>query len=150
MNAYRSAKIWTVDEHPRARPRPLRPVSPQRPPSPKRRPADVKKRAVRNAKLAVWARLLIVAALGAAILWWPYARTCGVGLTTYLAATSMIMFGGVWVVACTWIVRMPRTHALALLVTLYGVGLISLEILPRIGYAKPDALHPATWSCAAA
>jgi hypothetical protein len=121
---------------------------PQRPGSPARRPADLKKRAVRNARFAVWARLGVVAALSAAMLWWPYPRTCGAGLAAYLGATSMILVGGLWVVACTWIVRMPRTHAFAMLVTLYGLGMITAEILPRVGYAKPDAAHPAIWACA--
>jgi hypothetical protein len=68
----------------------------------------------------------------------------------YVAATAMIIVGGLWVVACTWICRMARTHALAMLVALWGVGLIAMEVLPRIGYAKADAAHPAVWLCSTA
>jgi hypothetical protein len=109
---------------------------------------EARARAVRNEKLGVWARLGGVAILGTAILWWPYGRTCGFGLVAYLAAAAMIIIGGLWVVACTWIVRLPRTHALAMLVTLWGLGLIGVEVLPRVGYAVPDAAHPSTWWCA--
>ena len=51
-------------------------------------------------------------------------------------------------VACTWTCRMACTHADAMLVALWGVGLIALEVLPRIGYAKADLAH-AAWLCGA-
>jgi hypothetical protein len=114
-----------------------------------RRPEDIRERSERNTRLSVWARLGVVAILGGAILWWPYGRSCGVGLATYLAATAMIIVGGLWVVACTWTCRMARTHALAMLVALWGVGLIAVEVLPRIGYARTDPVHPAAWLCGA-
>ena len=104
---------------------------------------DRRERSERNAKLGVWARLSAVVLLGAAILWWPYTRSCGLGLSLYLAATTMIIVGGVWVVACTWIMRMARTHAVAMLVALWGMGLVVVEVLPRIGYAA----NQATWLC---
>jgi len=30
---------------------------------------------------------------------------------------------------------------------LWGLFLGSLEVLPRIGYARPNLAHPATWVC---
>jgi len=96
-------------------------------------------------RLGVWARLIAVAILSGAILWWPYGRSCGLGLAAYLAATAMIIVGGLWVVACTWICRMARTHAIAMLLALWGVGLIAVEVLPRVGYAKDQA----AWLCGA-
>lgn len=144
---YQSAKVWTVDGGSKIRPRGPRPRLQKHVESKGRRPADAKRRAVRSARRSVWARLAVVGVLSTAILWWPYGRTCGYGLASYLAASSMIVVGGLWVVACTWIVRMPRTHALAMLVTLWGVGLIGVEVLPRVGYAKPAPGHPATWWC---
>jgi hypothetical protein len=60
-----------------------------------------------------------------------------------MAATTMVVVGGIWVVACTWIVRMPRTHAIALVLVLWGVALITAQILPRIGYARTQAY----WLC---
>jgi hypothetical protein len=115
----------------------------------RRRPEDTRERAERNERLGVWARLGVVGILSAAILSWPYGKSCGVGLAMYLVATIMIIVGGVWVVACTWTCRMARTHALAMLVSLWGVGLIALEVMPRIGYAKTDPAHPAAWLCGA-
>jgi len=36
---------------------------------------------------------------------------------------------------------------LSLLLILWGLVLGSMEVLPRVGYAKPDLAHPATWAC---
>lgn len=146
MPAYDQVKVWTVDPTPPARPSKSRPRRPGPAPRLYRR-EDSGDRSERNEQLWVWARLIVVGTLGGAVLWWPYGRSCGFGLSTYLAATSMITIGGLWVVACTWIQRMARTHAIAMLLTLWGVGLIGIEILPRIGYARTDPSHPATWFC---
>lgn len=155
MSAYEQVKVWEIDEI-RPRPsRPLRPSPPSRPPRPSRvrppvsaerkrvRSEDTKERAERNRKLGVWARLSVVVILAAAVLWWPYGKSCGFGLATYVAATAMIIVGGLWVCVCTWTGRMARTHAVAMLVALWGGGLIAAEVLPRIGYAA----RPATWLC---
>jgi branched-subunit amino acid ABC-type transport system permease component len=112
-----------------------------------RRFEDKRAKSERNEKLGVWARLFAVGLLGGSMLWWPYAHSCGVGLSLYLAATMMIVVGGLWVVACTWIQRMASTHAIAMLVALWGVALILIEILPRVGYASPDPSNPVSWLC---
>lgn len=152
MPAYDNVKVWTVDSTPKVRSRSSRPRGPEDSEERALRIEDTWEKAdkaERNAKLGVWARLIGVGILSGAILWWPYGRTCGVGLAMYLAATTMIIVGGLWVVACTWMCRMARTHALAMLVTLWGVGLIAIEVLPRVGYARADAAHPAIWLCGA-
>jgi hypothetical protein len=93
--------------------------------------------------IGVFARLSLVGALGAAINFWPYPRDCGMGLYGYLAAEGLIVTGGVWVAACTWRFRLPRMHIIASLVVLAGIGLLELEVLPRIGYARTTGV----WSC---
>ena len=157
VTAYDQVKVWEIDEV-QAQPRPLRPARPPRPLRPRRpagtadRPvrsenarekAERRRRAERNERLWVWARLSVAVILGAAVNWWPYGRNCGFGLAAYVAATAMIIVAGIWVVVCTWTCRMARTHAFAMLVTLWGVGLIGVEVLPRIGYAA----RPAAWLC---
>jgi hypothetical protein len=95
----------------------------------------------------VYARLTLSVALGVAMVVWPYNYRCGAGLAGYLAATTVVVGSGVWSSVWTWRHRAARAHSLSLLLILWGLVLGSLEVLPRIGYAKPDAKHPAKWSC---
>jgi hypothetical protein len=61
----------------------------------------------------------------------------------YLAATLMIIVGGLWVVACTWTERMARTHVVAMVLALWGAVMVTAQVLPRVGYARAEA----TWLC---
>ena len=99
--------------------------------------------------LGVYARLTISVALGVAMLVWPYPARCGPGLAAYLAAVAVVLASGVWSAIWTWRHRASRAHILSLLLILWGVVLGSMEVLPRVGYAKPDLRHPSTWSCPA-
>ena len=93
--------------------------------------------------ISAFARLSLVALLGAGINFWPYPRECGMGLYGYMAAEGLIVTGGVWVATCTWRWRMPRVHVISWLVVLAGLGLLELEVLPRVGYARESR----AWSC---
>lgn len=95
----------------------------------------------------VFLRLLLSVALGIAIIFWPYDARCGFALAGYLAAVGVVTASGVWSAVWTWRHRSARGHTLSLLLVLWGVILGAMEILPRVGYAKADALHPATWTC---
>ena len=97
--------------------------------------------------LGVFLRLLISVALGVGIYFWPYDARCGVGLFGYLAAVGVVTASGIWSAVWTWRHRSARGHTLSLLLILWGATLGAMEILPRIGYAKTDPLHPATWTC---
>ena len=95
----------------------------------------------------VYARLTLSVALGVAMTVWPYEVRCGVGLAAYLGAVVVVITSGVWSSIWTWRHRAAKAHALSLLIILWGLILGSMEVLPRVGYAKPDALHPAGWTC---
>lgn len=95
----------------------------------------------------VFARLALSVVLGVAILLWPYQALCGLGLAAYLAAVAVVALSGGWSAVWTWRHRAARAHVLSLLILLWGLVLGALEVLPRMGYAKPDAQHPATWVC---
>ena len=151
MSAYNQVKVWEIDPETLTRTRPSHirgPTRPTRSPSPTRMPSretpeESRERAERNERISVWARLGVVGILSVAMLFWPYYRSCGIGLVGYLAASIMVVVGGVWVVACTWIVRMARTHIAAMVIVIWGLALITAEVLPRVGYAS----HAATWLC---
>lgn len=96
---------------------------------------------------AVYARLTLSVALGVAMVLWPYPSRCGVGLAGYLAAVGAVIASGVWSSVWTWRHRAGRSHTLSLLIILWGLILGSMEILPRVGYGKPDPRHPSNWSC---
>jgi hypothetical protein len=94
-------------------------------------------------------RLALAAALGIAILFWPYPKTCGVQLYGYLAAVAAVTAGGLWSSVWTWRHRTARAHVLSLLLVIWGLVLGAIEVLPHAGYAKADPTRPAGWSCAA-
>jgi hypothetical protein len=97
--------------------------------------------------LGVFARLTLAVTLGVAIVFWPYAARCGLGLAGYLGAVATLITAGGWASVWTWRHRAAKAHTLSLLLVLWGLVLASLDVLPRIGYAKPNAAHPAQWAC---
>lgn len=96
---------------------------------------------------AVFARLALTVALGVGMVFWPYSARCGVGLAGYLGAVSALVVSGVWSSIWTFRHRAGKAHVLSLLLVMWGLVLASIEVLPRTGYAKPTAAHPAEWSC---
>ena len=95
-------------------------------------------------------RLALATALGVGILFWPYPTRCGFGLAGYLAAVMAIVAGGIWSSIWTWRHRTARAHVLSLLLVLWGMVLGGIELLPRVGYAKPDTARPTGWTCSVA
>jgi hypothetical protein len=109
--------------------------------------AKVKQVQSETSTFGVFARLLLAVALGVGMLFWPYAARCGAGLFGYLAATLVVIGAGVWTSVWTWRHRSGRAHLLSLLLVVWGAVLGATEVLPRVGYAKPTAEHPAVWMC---
>jgi hypothetical protein len=97
----------------------------------------------------VFARLTLALAVGIAMAFWPYPSRCGFGLIGYLGAVGVMTAGGIWASIWTWRHRASRAHLLSLAITVWGVLLGAVEILPRIGYAYPTDKHPGAWSCSA-
>ncbi|HET7601071.1 MAG TPA: hypothetical protein VFK09_12305 [Gemmatimonadales bacterium] len=90
-----------------------------------------------------WLRALLAAVLAAALPFWPYPRGCGIGLVLYLGAAGMVAVAGGWAAVSAWSRRRAWAHLVALLVVLWGLGLIAQQVLPRVGYAR-EALR---WTC---
>ncbi|HEY5022233.1 MAG TPA: hypothetical protein VII30_07065 [Gemmatimonadaceae bacterium] len=103
----------------------------------------------RAAMIGAGARLILVFALGAAIVVWPYSRECGWGWFGYVGVEGVIAAGGIWVAFTTWRGRLPKMHVLSLLIVAAGLVLIGAEVLPRIGYAAIDPKHPPRLWCPA-
>ncbi|MFI5229857.1 MAG: hypothetical protein ACHQWU_12360 [Gemmatimonadales bacterium] len=101
----------------------------------------------KTSAFGVYARVTLALALGVAMVVWPYENRCGVGLAGYMAAMGAMVVSGLWSAVWTWRHRAARAHTLSLLIVLFGLVLGALDVLPRIGYGKPDLRHPATWTC---
>jgi hypothetical protein len=110
--------------------------------------AEQRRRDALNGAVGAWTRLLLVIALAAGLYFWPYARACGAGLDAFLGAEGAVVIGGVWVAWYSWRRLAARAHIASFVVALAGIAMIALEVLPRVGYAKPNPLQPATWVCA--
>ena len=101
----------------------------------------------RMATFALYGRIGLSVALGVGMMFWPYDAKCGPGLALYLGAVASVIISGVWSAVWSWRHRASRLHVLSLLILTWGLVLGSLEVLPRVGYAMPNLLHPATWAC---
>jgi hypothetical protein len=123
----------------RQQPRPEIPASKPAPSPPAAQAAPLR----RGATATTWLRLLLAVLLAVAMPFWPYGHGCGVGLFAYLAAAGVVVLGGVWAAVASWQTRRPLAHVVALLVTLWGLGLVAAEVLPRVGYAKQGV----RWTC---
>jgi hypothetical protein len=95
----------------------------------------------------VMARLGLACVLGVAIVFWPYSARCGFGLAGYLGAVGTLIIAGVWSSIWTWKHRAAKAHAVSLLLVTWGLVLAATDVLPRVGYAKTSANHPANWTC---
>ena len=113
--------------------------------------ADSIKERIARPTLATWATGTSVAwtslglgvALGIAMPFWPYPKACAWWLLFYLFAVAMLVVAGVWAARLTWVTRLGVAHMLALGVVFWGITLAADETLPRIGYAKTEAV----WFC---
>ena len=115
-------------------------------PTPQARVEAVAKQAS-TSTLGVALRLLLAVALGVGMYFWPYEARCGVGLFGYLGATGVVALSGVWTAMWTWRHRSAKGHILSLLLVVWGLTLAAVEVLPRVGYAKPTPDHPTVWMC---
>ena len=96
---------------------------------------------------AVWLRLFLVAGLAVGMYFWPYPRTCGVGLFSFMGAATLVGAGSLWVAASSWQARLVKPHAVSMLMLVVALGLLASQIMPRVGYAKVDAARPPSWLC---
>lgn len=130
--------------------RPALPAGKGKAPAPVRQSAQAPAEAPAGGKyatLGLYARFGLSVALGVGMMFWPYDAKCGAGLALYLGAVAAVVISGVWSAVWSWRHRAAKLHVLSLLILTWGLVLGGLDVLPRIGYAKPNLLHPATWAC---
>jgi hypothetical protein len=94
-------------------------------------------------RLGTWMRLGLAVALAGGMAVWPYSRVCGLNLFVYLGGVVTLFLAGAWSAVAAWHHRHGFAHALALVITLWGLVLAAGVVLPRVGYAKA----PGIWLC---
>jgi hypothetical protein len=93
-------------------------------------------------------RLGLTSALGIGILFWPYSRECGSGLFSYLGVAAVVIVGAVWSLLWTWRGRMARSHALSIIMMVWGLAVAASQIAPRTGAFGIAATAQTTrWFC---
>ena len=92
---------------------------------------------------ALWARVLLGAALGGSMTQWPYRHECDLRLLAYLGAVLAVLLAGGWIALASWKLRSSVTHVLSLVLFFWGLVLAAEQVLPRIGYAADRE----SWRC---
>ncbi len=96
-----------------------------------------------RARAATWFRVLLTAALVAALPLWPYAHACGSGLWLYLAAVCVAGLSALGAAVSAWRRRQGLAQLIALIALTCAAVLGAREVLPRTGYARASA----SWVC---
>ena len=94
-------------------------------------------------------RIGLSLAVGIGIVFWPYTHDCGSGLFWFLGSAVIVVIGGLWSVFWTWRGRMPRAHALSLVIVLWGLAVSATQVVPRTSYVASalSASVAARWFC---
>lgn len=98
--------------------------------------------------IGVWARLILIAALGVSLFWWPYGRSCGMPFAAYLFSNVIVIIGAVTLALRAWQDRLPWIFISSAVCVALAWTVITLNVMPRLGYS-PAGVKTAGWSCAA-
>ena len=92
---------------------------------------------------AVWIRVGLASLVGLAMTQWPYTHGCGIKEIFYLIGAGAVVASSVWGAWGSWRRRMGLAHGLSIGLLIWGLTLVTFEVLPRVGYAAKAA----TWFC---
>jgi len=95
-----------------------------------------------------WVRLVLVGALAiGTTFWWPYPHACGGDFLLYGAVEALVVIGGVWAMVSSWHARAGIAHGIAVALLIWGLGVVGLQVGPRIGFPAPSGMQQASWRC---
>ena len=93
-------------------------------------------------------RLGLTSALAVGIIFWPYSRECGSGLFSFLGVAAVVVIGGLWSLFWTWRGRMARSHALSMVLMLWGLAVAAANVVPRTGaFGLAASAQQTHWFC---
>ena len=102
-------------------------------------------------RLAVVGQLLVTGALVAVATpgIWPWGWRCGSELVIYLTVAAASVLAGLLTARATWRHRAGFSHLLSLGLVLWGLSLVTWQVLPRTGVVVPTEriAVPAVWAC---
>jgi hypothetical protein len=100
--------------------------------------------AATGGRVGTWVRVVLglLVAVGVAPGVWPYTHGCGLRLIFYLIGVTTVIGAGLWSSISSWKRRLGFAHVLSQLLIVWGVLLLTGEVLPRVG-AKPQGV----WLC---
>ena len=102
----------------------------------------------RLALIGIWARLILIAALGVSLFWWPYGRSCGMPFAAYLFSNGIVIIGAVALAIRAWRDRLPWIFIGSTACVALAWTVITLNVIPRLG-SSPAGGASAGWRCAA-
>jgi len=79
---------------------------------------------------------------------WPYSHGCGLRLVFYLVGVTTVIAAGLWASISSWKRRLGFAHVVAQILIVWGILLMTREVLPRVGaraatlWLCPDVLLP--------
>ncbi|HEX4628637.1 MAG TPA: hypothetical protein VH137_07590 [Gemmatimonadales bacterium] len=95
-------------------------------------------------RLGTWVRVVlgVLIGIGVAPGVWPYTHGCGLRLIFYMIGVTTVIGAGVWSSFSSWRRRLGFAHLIAQVLIIWGVLLLTREVLPRVG-----ARAPSVWLC---
>ncbi|HZI21985.1 MAG TPA: hypothetical protein VFD76_05695 [Gemmatimonadales bacterium] len=95
-------------------------------------------------RLGTWIRVVlgVLVGIGVAPGVWPYTHGCGLRLIFYLTGVCTVIAAGLWSSVSSWKRRLGAAHVIAQALIIWGVLLLTGEILPRV-----SAHATAVWLC---
>ena len=97
-----------------------------------------------SGRLGTWAKVAlgVLVGIGVAPGVWPYSHGCGLRLIFYLLGVTTVVAAGVWASLSSWKRRLGAAHVLSQGLIIWGILLLTREVLPRVG-----ANAAAVWLC---
>lgn len=95
-------------------------------------------------RLGTWLKvgLGVLIGIGVAPGVWPYTHGCGLRVIFFLLGVTTVIAAGAWASVSSWRRRLGFAHVISQVLIIWGVLLLTREVLPRVG-ARPQA----PWLC---
>ena len=96
-------------------------------------------------RVGTWAKVAlgVLVGIGIAPGVWPYSHGCGLRLIFYLLGVTTVIAAGLWASISSWKRRLGFAHVVSQILIVWGILLLTREVLPRVG----DKAAAALWLC---